>query len=110
VIGETVTITRYGTDRYGDRVQLSTHTLTRCAFAPRARAAGFRTGEDTDRAQAVTSDAELYVPTGSDIAPTDTVILADGTTWEVTGRPERWTDPFSGQPVGVVVALNRMTG
>lgn len=109
--GRSVTVHRYETDRYGDRVEVSSHQIHRTAFAPRPNEMGRGSEEVTDRANQVIADAELYVPYASDIESTDVVELDDGSRWEVSGRPERWTGAFStGWLPGTVVPLRRMTG
>lgn len=111
MIGESVTVHRYTTDRYGDRTKVSSHMVARCAFAPRPVAGSRGSAELTDRASTVVADAELFVPHGADIVPTDVIQLSDGTEWEASGATERWHSPFSGawRP-GAVVPLRRMTG
>lgn len=102
--GQVVTVRRYAMDRYGDRTVTATFTLGRCAFAPRT------SNENNDRANTVVADAELYVPPWAGIKASDEVELADGTKWEVAGRPENWRSPFTGWQPGDVVALTRVTG
>lgn len=105
--GQTVTIRRYSTDRYGDRTVASTHTIDECVFAP----AYTRTDtEIVDRSQQVISDARLFCPAGADIAPVDEVQLANGTLWEVSGRAQDWDSPWEHWHPGVVVELLRRTG
>jgi hypothetical protein len=111
IIGFTATVHRYTTDRFGDRVEASTHTLDRCAFAPRGNAGLLSTRENTDRANTVTSAAALYTQAGADIVATDVIELPDGARWEVSGAPERWQSPFPGaHTFGVIVPLERITG
>jgi hypothetical protein len=101
---QSVTVRRYRTDRYGDRVLVSTFQLTRCIYAPRT------SSEDDDRSTTVVADAELFVPAHAALQPSDEIELADGTTWEVNGRPEPWRSPFGGWAPGDVIPLNRTTG
>lgn len=109
--GRIVTVERYETDRYGDRVKVSEHRVAGCAFAPRTTAGGRAGAEFTDRANTVTSEAELYVPYGADIVPEDVIRLHDNTQWEVVGLPERWESPFPGHwRSGSVVPIRRRTG
>jgi hypothetical protein len=110
VIGQTVTVRRYEGNRYGDRVEVSSHVVQGAAFAPRPAAAGRGSAELTDRAATVVADAELYVPYGADITAQDVIELGDGTRWEVSGAPEPWRSPFSGWRPGAVVPLRRKTG
>jgi hypothetical protein len=99
------------TDRYGDRVEVSRHTVQRTAFAPRPNEMGRGSREFTDRADTVVSDAELYVPFGADIVATDVIEFEDGSRWEASGAVERWRGAFSvGWMPGAVVPLRRMTG
>ena len=111
ITGHPVTVLRYDTDRYGDRVKVAEYKLAGCAFAPRATSSSRGTVELTDRTNAVTADAELYTPHGVDITPQDVVRLVDGTEWEVVGALERWESPFPGAwAAGTVVPLRRKTG
>lgn len=111
MIGRQVTVHRYIMDRYGDRQEVSQHHVQRTAFAPRPAAAGRGSAELTDRANTVIADAELYIPYGADIKPSDVIELHDGTEWEVSGAAERWAGPFTrGWLPGAVVPLKRMTG
>lgn len=112
--GQTVTVRSYVIDRFGDRTLAGTRRVPDCWFAPRSSGAQTTTSEVTDRALTVRSDAELYLPRGERIESTDEFELDDTTKWEVDGRPETWTDPFTGSwPLGmpaVVVPLKRITG
>lgn len=111
MFGQTITVHRYEGNRYGDRTEISQHTVSRCAFAPRPVAGRGGGAELVDRAATVTADAELYVPYSADITPFDVVELDDGTRWEVAGPVERWRSPFAGSwTPGTVVPLRRMTG
>lgn len=104
MIGQTVTVTRYRTDRYGDRRPVLTFRVAHCAFAPRA------SSEDTGRSQQVTAEADLHTPDRADILAADVVTLDDGTQWEVTGVPARWRSPYGRWLPGRVVPLTRITG
>lgn len=108
--GDPVTVHRYATDRYGDRVEVSQHSVGRTAFGPRPVAGSRGSAEFTDRANTVTADAELYAPYEADITSTDVIEMADGTLWEVAGSPERWRSPFTHHTPGMVVPLRRKTG
>lgn len=102
--GQLVTVRRWTTDRYGDRIVSTTFVVGRCAFAPRT------SQEINDRGNTVVADAELYVPPWAGIKPSDEVELADGTKWEVQGRPENWRSPFTSWNPGDVVPLKKTTG
>lgn len=109
--GQPAIIHRYTTDKYGDRTEISQHTVQRTAFAPRPNEMGRGSQEFTDRAQTVIADAELYVPYGADIVATDVIELVDGTLWEAAGAPERWSAAWAlGWKPGAVVPLRRKTG
>ena len=111
MIGLPVIVHRYEMDRYGDRQEVSTHRVERTAFAPRPAAAGRGSAELTDRSNRVTADAELYVPYGADIRPSDQIELNDGSRWEVSGALERWRGAFANTwTPGAVVPLKRVTG
>lgn len=111
ITGHTVTVLRYETDRYGDRVKVGEFALSQCAFAPRTTSSSRGTVELTDRTGTVTADAELYAPHGADVTPQDVIRLADGTDWEAVGAPERWESPYPGAwTAGTVVPLRRKTG
>lgn len=111
ISGHIITVLRYETDRYGDRVKIDELTIPNCAFAPRTTAGGRDTAELTDRSGMVTADAELYAPHGVDVTAQDVIRLADGTDWEVIGAPERWESPFPGAwKAGTVIPLRRRTG
>lgn len=109
--GRSVTVMRYETDRYGDRTKVAEYTVTGCAFAPRTSSSSRGTVELTDRTNAVTADAELYVPYSAHIRPEDVIRLSDGTDWEVVGATEQWESPYIGAwQAGAVVPLRRKTG
>jgi hypothetical protein len=111
IVGETVIVHRYQTDRYGDRVEVSTHQIPRCAFAPRSQGGLRGTSEETDRSDTVVSVAVLHAPAGADLNAQDVIELSNGSAWEVGGLPEHWHSPFPGAwSPGVVVPLRRMTG
>lgn len=111
ITGHPATVTRYETDRYGDRVQVAVFAVNYTAFAPRSTSSTRGTVELTDRSGSVTADAELYVPYGVDITPQDVIRLADGSEWEVVGAPERWESPYPGTwKAGTVIPLRRKTG
>lgn len=103
--GETITVRRpAGTSPRGDPLPTVDHTVGGCAFAPRTST------ELLDRRDTVTIGLSLYAPPGADIRPTDRIVRADGTVWEVTGEPGDWLTPWSGWHPGIEVALTRVTG
>lgn len=106
--GRPITVHRFTTDRYGDRTEVSSHPVYNTLFAPRPNAMGRGSNEFNDRANQVVSDAELYVPFGSDIVSTDVIELESGDRWEAFGKPEPWQTGSWG--AGTVVPLRRLTG
>lgn len=102
--GITVTVEQRAQDRYGNRTTTTTATISGCGFAPGA------SSEMLDARDEITEVGTLYMPTGSAIGPTDRVTLPDGTTWEVTGTPSPWQNPFTGWAPGIAVPLKHVTG
>lgn len=101
---ETVTVSRpSGTDRYGDPLPATEHSLVG-VFAPGS------SGEATDREDQVTSLSAFYVADlNADVTAVDRLLRADGTRWQVAGDPERFSSPFV--PAGVcAVHMERITG
>lgn len=99
MIGETVRVRRYRTDRFGDRAIELEYLIPFCAFAPRSST------ETNDRSESLDGLAELYCPPWAGIQLSDVVELPDGTRWEVTGLPERWVHPWSHWKPGLVATL-----
>ena len=104
-LNQTVTVKRYTTDKYGDRVLTATFQVGQCGFAPRSMA------ETDDRSTTVIADADLFGPPWMGITAKDVVVLADGSAWEAQGDVEKWAMPF-GSPwfPGCVVHLKRTKG
>jgi hypothetical protein len=104
--GITVTVRRPGgTDRNGDPLPTTEHTIDDCAVAPRT------SSEANTYGNAVVVGLELFVPYGADIAATDTVLLpGDATSWYVDGAPGQWRSPFTDWRPGTQVALTRQKG
>jgi hypothetical protein len=107
--GITVTVIRQSRDIHGDKTVVSTHAIEFCAFAPTNGTVG-GSQELTDRRATVITDNQIYAPPGADITPADKVRLPDGTTWQVDGAPAPWTNPWTGEPMGIVVPIKRVTG
>lgn len=103
--GQSVTVHRPGgTDRFGDRLAGTTHTVSGCAVAP----AG--SSESYGRGETVTTGVALYGPYGSDIKASDVIELADGSRFEVVGEPAHWKSPFTALEAGMQVFVERVTG
>lgn len=103
--GRTVTVSRYDTDAFGDRVLTDQFDVPDCAVAPE------NTEEDNDRAVAtVTSGVALYDPHYADFRAADEVDIGDGQDWQVEGDPAPWESPFSMWEPGQVVHLVKRSG
>lgn len=81
---------------------VTTQTVTG-AFAP---------GGSVERVQGqdvVVAQPTVYLPEGTAVAATDRVQVG-GVTYEVSGSPNPWTNPFTGWAAGVEVKLVAVTG
>jgi hypothetical protein len=66
--------------------------------------------EDTlTRGATVTTQAQLYLPFGTDVLRTDQVEVR-GRTWVVDGDPQHWESPLTGWRAGTVVSLRSVRG
>lgn len=107
--GETVSVLRGNpaTDRYNNTVidwsSPASVDVAGCAVAPRA------SSEENAGRTAVIVGLSLYAPAGTDILPTDRVVVR-GVTYEVDGEPGEWVNPLTGARPGIEVALKRVTG
>jgi hypothetical protein len=108
--GFTLTVNRYGTpDKYGNRPPPSTHTVAGCAAAPAGSVE--RTGD-----QVLTLEQDtIYAPFDADVVPTDELVVPDGQpidsgTYQVDGKAQRWSSPFTGEKFGAVIRLTRASG
>lgn len=109
--GETITVRRPGgTDQRGDPEPASTHTVTNCVFAPSVSVGANVSNELVNRRDTVITGLTLYAPPDADITPTDQIVRADGTVWEVEGQPGDWLTPFTGWHPGIQVGVRRVTG
>lgn len=106
---ETVTVQRAGVtqDGYGADVPDWT-TPTETEIQARG-VEPVSSSEDNDGRQAVITGFRVYLPSGSDVAPGDRVVLREQT-YEVDGMPADWRSPWGGAPGGMVVALKAATG
>lgn len=62
-----------------------------------------------DARNAVLSDFDVIAPPGSDVLPTDRLIVR-GLTCDVIGRPFDWRSPFTGWRPGMVVRVKVVEG
>jgi hypothetical protein len=105
LIGQQLTVSRpAGTNRYGDPLPATEHSLDDCVLAPGG------SSESTDRADQVTARMTVYAGLRADVLATDRVTLPDGTRWQVVGEPQRFLSPFTADYGVCVINLERMTG
>ena len=97
-------------DEYGNDLLTPVQVVVEgCVVRPSdANAAG--SNEDVSARDLVISGYTLLAPPGTVIEPTDQVLLTDGFTYEVVGRPGEWRSPFTNHGPGVQVTLRRVTG
>jgi len=109
--GETVTRIRAtpgGYDPFGDPLPGTTDELeiSGCAISPRAQV---YTSELTGPGRrAVIDGVLLYAPYGSDILPSDDIVVR-GVTYRVDGEPGSWRSPYTGARRGIEITLERVT-
>lgn len=102
--GQTITVSRPGgTNRYGDPLPATEHTIPGCVVAPGS------SEEHTDGADQVHALATVYAPIDADVTATDRLIMPDGTRWQVHGFPARYRSPFTAGGV-CVISIERVTG
>jgi len=104
--GVTLTVQRPvgAVDRYGQRTFADHHTIGPCAVDYSAST------ENTANREAVTVDAVVFAPPGSDVLATDRIKLSGGDVFRVVGLPAPWLNPFTGWAPGVTIRLARTTG
>jgi hypothetical protein len=105
--GFTLTVNRYGEpDKWGHLPALTTHTIDGCAAAP----AGSQ--EQVGQTAVTLEQDTIYAPYEADVQPTDVLEIPDGTpleagSYQVDGKPQRWSSPFTGASFGTVIRLAR---
>lgn len=105
MLTESVTILRPAEPVFptmGDPTAQTSISVDGCVFWP-TTSSEIVTGQDT-----VTWDAEITMPPGTDIRPTDEVVH-HGTTYLVVGRPSHFRSPFTGTRV-LSLQLKAQTG
>jgi hypothetical protein len=111
--GETITVRRPaspGTSPRGDPLPATEHTVAGCVIAPQVSIGQNASGEIVDRRDTVITGLALFAPPNADIRPTDRIVRADGTVWEVEGEPGDWLSPFTGWHPGIQLGIRRVTG
>lgn len=106
----TLTVERpAGSDRYGNPLPGSSHTIKVRAVGPR----GSSDEVEGDRRAQVITDLGMYCPPGTDIRSQDVVTdplppIYTGK-WQVQGDPGDWRY-LSGRGAGIAVVLHRVEG
>lgn len=98
-----------GVDKFGDPLPTTSHTVSGCAAAPAGSV------EHTGDAGTVIDQDTVYAPHDADVVATDTVTVPAGQaidpgTYYISGRPQRYQNPFTGTQAGTVLRLTRSTG
>ena len=95
-----------GYDRRGNPLPETSWTVGPCEVRPG------NTDDVINRATGVTADYIIYAPAGTQIPSTARVTLPDpwGGTWSVTGISKHWDNPFTGDYMGVEIALTGRQG
>lgn len=110
--GETVTRQRAAamTDPYsGEATELSWADPDELEVAGVAVAPGAFVENITPDRTRVDIEFTLYAPFGSDIEPLDRVVVR-GLMCEVVGKPQNWSNPFTGSRPGCVVEVRKVAG
>ena len=102
--GESVTVWREITDKFGDVTVVEQRTVAGCGVEQHTST------EDNAGRVRVATGRTLYAPPGAGITATSRVRLADGTTWRVIGDPAAHRSPLTGRYPGDTVELERVTG
>ncbi|BBZ67990.1 hypothetical protein MINS_34190 [Mycolicibacterium insubricum] len=106
IAGETLTVTRGATDRFGNRENTGTHEVVGViAWHGFTRATG-------QRAESASGAPELYVKAGTDLRARDRITRASGQVFAVVGGP-MWDGPHpitGNTPKNVAYQLEAVTG
>lgn len=104
----TVTIIRPGSiDRFGDPTAATEIPVAGCKVWP-AGSTEVEGQQDT-----VTYDVSVLMPAGTDVKATDQIRIGDpatGDLFDIVGRPQVFTNVFTGTTPGVLVNLRQVTG
>lgn len=100
----TATIRRTSRNRTGGVVVDSEVPVDGCVWWPGT------SSEELENRDEVTAQSTLSMPYGTDVRPSDEVVLPDGTIWQVNGQPQPYQNPFTACRRGVIVNLQRSTG
>ena len=112
MIGETIVRLRaqeaVERNRYGGAVtgwdSAVSAEIDGCAVSPR-----FNPEDTALGRQGVIVGLTVYAPPGTDVLPTDRVVVR-GVEYEVDGQPGEWTNPYDSLSRGVEFALKRVDG
>lgn len=109
--GETVAVNRRGgTDKWGQDLPGTQHTVGPCGFAPRTATGSRNSTEDNAQRNTVITGLTMYAPWGADITSQDVIVRGDGSRWHVEGDVGEWLSPLTGWRAGIEVALVRVSG
>ncbi|QUH01454.1 hypothetical protein HUO13_12095 [Saccharopolyspora erythraea] len=97
-------MTRYGTNPHGEQTVISEHEVPHCAIVIRSSA------EPLNLRSEVVTTATLLAPYGADIRETDRVTQANGTRWDVVGKPADVKSPLTGWRPGQRSTLQHVSG
>ena len=104
--GETITLNRptvSGQDGYGNDVYTTTaETLANVPVWPATSTESVQ-GQDL-----VSADLTAVLPSGTDVAAVDSVLVY-GDTYQIVGQPGRYRNPFSGTDL-IEIQLRKVTG
>lgn len=124
--GTTVTVQRMVEDAYGDHAYTDAFTVDGCMTFPSFSTSGrvaWRSENTSGGQDVVTQMTTLYMPYGSDVRPTDRLLLhPDGmevvaqddvvtrkeNTFQVLGEPMPWKNMLTGWSPALEVALTRV--
>lgn len=93
-----------GKDRYGDPISTpDAYSVGNVGIAWDS------TSEDTDRRNSAISEIRLLLPPGTPIEANSKVVLPDGDTYLMVGKPSRPHSPITGWEPGVTARFKAVT-
>lgn len=102
--GETLRVKRYAMNPHGELSLVSEHSASNCAVLIRSSSEPLNVRND------VVTTATLLAPYGTDLNETDRVVQADGTEWDVIGKPSHIQSPLTGWKPGMRATLQHVSG
>lgn len=106
--GVTITVHREQRDTFGNRSEVSQHSIVGCSVEVRHS----KEEIGADRRDTVVTGLRIYAPVDADVRATDVITLPAPVTgrFEVEGDVHRQISPFTGWSPGCVIYLTRVTG